>query len=63
MTEPSVAATGLDFDGTNDHVTLGAATGLNSNTFTIETWFRRDGTGVTAATTSGAGGIISRIRS
>ena len=36
----------LDFDGTNDYVTFGAAPSLNSNTFTIETWFRRDGTGV-----------------
>ena len=55
---PSASAGGaLDFDGTNDHVTLGAAVGLNSNTFTIETWFRRDGTGVMAATTSGTGGV------
>ena len=44
----------LDFDGINDHVTFGSAPpSLNSNTFTIETWFRRDGTGV-AATTSAA---------
>ena len=47
----------LDFDGVNDHVTLGPATGLNSNTFTIETWFRHDGTGVTAPTTTGTGGV------
>ncbi len=59
VTDPVAAATGLDFDGTNDHVTLGPATGLNSNTFTVETWFRRDGAGVTAATTSGAGGVTA----
>ena len=57
VTDPSPSATGLDFDGTNDHVTLGPASGLNSNTFTVETWFRREGTGVMATTTSGAGGV------
>ncbi len=57
VAEPSVGETGLDFDGVNDHVTLGPASGLNSNIFTIETWFRRDGTGVMAPTTSGSGGV------
>ena len=52
MTEP-VTGSALDFDGVNDHVTFGAASALNSNTFTIETWFRRDGTG-TPAVTSGS---------
>ena len=36
----------LDFDGTNDYVTFGAAAGLNVHHFTLETWFRRDGAGV-----------------
>ena len=57
MTEP-ITGSALDFDGTNDHVTFGAAPNLNSNTFTIETWFRRDGTG-TPATTSGSGGVTA----
>ena len=48
----------LDFDGVDDHVTFGAAPDLNSNTFTIETWFRRDGTG-TPAITSGSGGLTA----
>ena len=51
VTEP-VTGSALDFDGVNDHVTLRRGADLNSNTFTIETWFRRDGTG-TPATTSG----------
>ncbi len=49
----------LDFDGTNDHATLGAAAAYNSNTFTVETWLRRDGAGVAAQTTSGAGGVTA----
>ena len=51
------AGSALDFDGSDDHVTLGPASGLNSNTFTIESWFRRDGSGVAASTTSGTGGV------
>ncbi len=57
VAEP-VTGSGLDFDGVDDHVTFGSAPGLNSNTFTIETWFRRDGTG-TSATTSGSGGVTA----
>ena len=48
---PSVAAgSALDFDGTNDHVTFGTAAGLGATSFTLETWFRRDGAGVGATT-------------
>ncbi len=61
VSEPGGGATGLDFDGTNDHVTLGAASALNSNTFTIETWFRRDGTGVATGTSGSAPGLVSAI--
>ncbi|PYM89215.1 MAG: hypothetical protein DME04_26975, partial [Candidatus Rokuibacteriota bacterium] len=43
--------------GTNSYVTFGAAPGLGSATFTIETWFRRDGAGV--ATFSGTGGVTA----
>ncbi|HEX2808675.1 MAG TPA: LamG-like jellyroll fold domain-containing protein, partial [Kineosporiaceae bacterium] len=59
---PSAAAgTGLDFDGTNDHVTLGGQSAFNSNTFTIETWFRRDGTGVATGTSATTPGLVSVI--
>ena len=53
---PSMA---LDFDGVNDYVTFGNGAGLNVTDFTIETWFRRDGAGV--STTTGGGGIASAI--
>ena len=61
VVSPSVsqaAATALHFDGVNDYVTFGNsgnATELGLSTFTIETWFMRDGNGV-ATTTSSAGG-------
>ena len=48
---------GLDFDGVDDHVTFGVAPQLGSATFTLETWFKRQGEGVAADT--GAGGIDS----
>jgi hypothetical protein len=46
---------GLQFNGTNSHVTMGPAPGLGSATFTIETWFKRTGAGQTA--NSGTGGV------
>jgi hypothetical protein len=49
----------LRFDGTNDYVTFGTAAGLSSATFTLETWFRRDGAGV--GTSTGTGGLASAI--
>ena len=49
------AASALSFDGVNDYVTFGAAPGLGSATFTVETWFKRTATGVTAST--GTGGV------
>ena len=49
----------LDFDGTNDHVTFGPAAGLGVQSFTIETWFRRDGAGTIAS--SGTGGVTNAI--
>lgn len=50
----------LWFDGVNDYVTMGVAPALNaggppSNGFTIEAWFRKEGTGVTSS--SGTGGV------
>jgi len=51
------AQSALQFDGTNDYVTFGAAPGLGVSTFTIECWFRRTGTGVTVST--GTGGVTA----
>src|SRR5206468_8301455 len=50
-----VAGTALDFDGSNDFVTFGQASGLGTATFTIETWFKGEGTGV--STSTGTGGV------
>ena len=49
----------LNFDGTNDYVTMGQAPGLNAAMFTIETWFKRTGTGI--GNTTGTGGIASLV--
>ncbi len=48
---------GLWFDGTNDYVTFGTAAGLGAQTFTIETWFLRTGTGVAVST--GTNGVTA----
>ncbi|MEI7472298.1 MAG: hypothetical protein WCJ85_08565 [Chitinophagaceae bacterium] len=56
------AQTVLQFNGTNQYVTSGVTPSnsiLNSSTFTVETWFRRDGTG--AGVTTGGGGIASAV--
>ncbi len=50
---------GLRFDGTNDHVTFGDPSALKLATFTIETWFRRDGPGATTGT--GSGGVTAAV--
>jgi hypothetical protein len=48
---PARAQTGLRFDGVNDYVTFGQATGtLGARTFTIEVWFMRTGAGNTTST-------------
>jgi VCBS repeat-containing protein len=47
----------LSLGGTNAYVTFGAAPGLGAATFTLETWFRRDGTGI--ATNTGNGGVVA----
>lgn len=52
-------ACGLQFGGTNASVTFGDPAALDLATFTIETWFRRDGTGTTTSTGSSG---ISRQR-
>ena len=40
-------------------MTFGAAPGLNAASFTVETWFKRDATGV--ATSTGTGGLSAAI--
>jgi hypothetical protein len=59
--KPSFAQYALDFGGngtnTNTYVTFGNAAGLGLSTFTLECWFRRDGTGTTA--NSGSGGLYA----
>ena len=47
----------IDFGGTNAYVTFGDPAALDLAQFTIETWFRRDGTGVT--TNTGTGGVLA----
>ena len=54
---PNAVNRALDFGGTNAYVTFGAAPGLGVSTLTIETWFRRDGTGI--ATNTGTGGVVA----
>ena len=45
-TPSPVGSNGLQLDGTNQYVTFGAAPGLATPTFTLETWFMRTGAGV-----------------
>ncbi|HON08117.1 MAG TPA: Ig-like domain-containing protein, partial [Verrucomicrobiota bacterium] len=46
---------GLSFDGNNDYVTFGVASGLGTSNFTLELWFKWTGAGSTA--TTGSGGV------
>lgn len=60
LTIPSNTA--LLFDGVNDYVTMGTAPELNvggppTSAFTLECWFRKEGTGLTAG--SGSGGVTA----
>ena len=48
----------LSLDGTNDHVTMGIASGLGATSFTLETWFNWTGGGVPlSASGTGTGGL------
>jgi hypothetical protein len=49
----------IRFDGVNDYVTFGNAAELGLATFTVETWFKREGTGT--GNTTGSGGIASLV--
>jgi hypothetical protein len=51
--------TALPFDGVDDYVTLGQSPSLGASTFTVETWFKRTGAGVTTST--GGGGIAAIV--
>ena len=56
-TTPAIMTHALDFGGTNAYVTFGQPSALRLAQFTLETWFRRAGTGVTANT--GSGGVVA----
>ena len=56
---PPITNHGLQFDGTNNYVTFGAAPGLDASTFTIETWFKWTGGGTSS--TTGTNGIPDLI--
>ena len=56
-TTPAESDHAIDFGGTNAYVTFGDPSQLDLANFTVETWFRRDGTGVTANT--GNGGALA----
>jgi hypothetical protein len=50
----------LNFNGTSDFVTMGAAAGenaLGARAFTLEAWIRRDGASWGATTNTGTGGV------
>ncbi len=61
---PAHAATNnaVQLDGTDDGITLGPAGSLGASQFTLELWFKRTGTGLTASTgTGGATSIVPLI--
>src|SRR3954447_1052761 len=49
----------LEFNGSSQYVTMGAAPSLGAAQFTLETWFKRTGAGI--GTSTGSGGIASAI--
>ncbi len=51
------AQTGLTFNGVNSYLAIGAAPGLNSTSFTVEAWFKKEGAGV--STSTGTGGLFA----
>ena len=54
---PFPTTSGLQLNGTNQYVTMGASPGLRSSTFTVELWFRRTATGL--GTSTGTGGVTA----
>ena len=59
LSQAAPAGTALDFDGQNDYVTFGDPDALGLSTFTIETWFNRQGPGNPDGT--GSGGIANAV--
>ena len=51
------AGKALQFNGSNQYVTFGNASGLGLQNFTVETWFKRTGTGVAVST--GTNGVTA----
>ena len=49
----------LQFNGSTQYVTFGRASNLNTKTFTVETWFKRTGTG--SSSTTGNSGVPDMI--
>ncbi len=61
-TPGALLGAGMQFNGTNQYVTFGAAAGtgaLGAQTFTLETWFKRTGSG--AVTSTGTGGTLPGV--
>lgn len=58
-TTPGEYNNALKFGNSSAYAKFEPASSLNSSTFTVETWFRRDGTGVEV--TTGSGGITTAI--
>jgi hypothetical protein len=55
VTPQASTGSALQFDGTNDYVTFGSASGLGVTTFTLEAWVKREGGGTAMST--GTGGL------
>jgi hypothetical protein len=53
--------TAVQFSAAGSYVTFGAAQALGAATFTIETWFRRLGTGTTSSTGSGGATAVPLV--
>ncbi|MDP2207555.1 MAG: LamG-like jellyroll fold domain-containing protein [Bacteroidota bacterium] len=56
---PSFQNNAVNFDASSCYVTFGTGTALNTPTFTVETWFKRTGAGVSV--TTGTGGVPDAI--
>lgn len=54
---PPAGTGGTFYNGINEYASLGDDASLKLSTFTLETWFRRTGTGI--ATTTGTGGVVA----
>jgi len=58
----AVGGSALNYDGSNDYVTMGAASGesaLGARAFTLEAWVKRDGSTWGVTTSTGTGGVTA----